>query len=144
MVKHVVAVLALLPLLVCCDRPQSADENSGWHIRPEHGAYDGSLSYVFGDGEKTSFVAQCNGSPSFMLTGGNYALGAEYFTLVTDDTVWKLHTFQGTEHRGLFVEAAAPATAIANAQRKIEFVVGDWKRQISPGPELARFVRSCS
>jgi hypothetical protein len=140
--RSALLVLYLLPL-AACNRSPANGVVAGWQLTPDHGAYQGKLQYNFGDTEQTALVVRCNGSPQFMLVGGNYPR-ADYFTLVADDRSWKLRTFQGVEHSALVVDQFAPSTAILKAKRRIEFIVGDWKRELRPSPELASFAGSCT
>ena len=137
------ALLMIWIELVACDQTQNIPNTKGWHLAPAHGAYEGQLSYNFGDAEKTTFVAECNGDPWFMLVGGDYSAEANDFTVTADNHSWTLRVSRGEHGRGLFVDQIDPATAISAAKRRIEFAVGDWKRKLKPSPELTKFIRSC-
>jgi hypothetical protein len=142
MMRLPISIIALLGLASCHQR-EADQETQGWQLMPSSGAYEGNLTFNFADGQKTAFVARCNGSPWFMLYGGDYSNEPDYFTLNVDGHSWTLHVSRSEHGRGLFVDTAGPANAVAAATRRIEFQVGNWKRDIRPGPELAKFVQAC-
>ena len=137
--------LVLLFLAVGC-RPAdpAAGDTAGWEYSLAHGAIASRLTYEWDDGERTALVGSCRGEPSYFLFGGNYKLGATQFTLTVDDQSWTLPASQGVEGRGLFVYRYAPTMAIGKAKRRIAFQVGNWRREVRPGPILANFVRDCT
>jgi hypothetical protein len=141
------AAFALI-LMAGCGRGNDSSNGAritptGWEYRPASGAYAASLSYV-DPGREIKFLASCNGEPNFLLAGGDYQVGATQFTLTVDQKSWILPTWQGEHGRGLWVDRHEQAKAIASAKRRIVFEVGNWRREIQPGPDLKAFAAACS
>jgi hypothetical protein len=129
----------LLLLLLACSAKQSM---VGWNYRPAHGAHEALLSYNFGDSENTKFIGECDGGQTYFLTGGDYPLGTSEFTLTVDNRSWTLPSFHRVENRCLFA-GDGREQAISHAQRRIVFQVGEWRRELKPGPLLRKFAADC-
>jgi hypothetical protein len=132
-------------ILVATAACHSEGQQEGrWHLRPASAQAVARIDYEFGDSEHTRFIGRCDGSPIFILAGGDYTLNASQFTLIVDSKSWELRASQGEHSRFLGVETFAPAAAIIHAKRLITFRVGKWQRQFRPSPMLQQFSSQCS
>ena len=132
---------ALFVLAAAC-HPGSEQQRVGWHYRAPSSEAVARIDYVFED-PNTRFIGRCDGGPTFVLFGGEYAHGAPAFTLTIDGRSWELPVSYHAHGRFLRVDNPDPQMALIHAQRMISFRVGNWQRQFRPSPLLQQYARDC-
>lgn len=128
----------------CGDIGRVQPKDARWEYQAARGAVATQLSYKFEDGEGTRLIGRCPGEPVFSLYGGGYETTLPpKFLLTVDDRSWTLPAWEGHHGRGLLVQRYEPNLAIGRAKHRIVFQVGDWRREVRPGPTLTDFMNGC-
>jgi hypothetical protein len=149
--SNIIRLLAIAGLASCSKQSEDGTPNKlewqrvGWHYT--FGKDDiGAAVYRFSRGSSTkTFVALCDGSPSFFLKYPGLDPLASSFTVELNGKVFSQPHYFPQHSDGLYTADPQFARYFSEARGDIVFRVGKtWSVKVPSSPYLARLISECS
>lgn len=149
--SNIIRLLAIAGLASCSIQSEDGTPNrlewqrAGWHYTFDKDDR-GAAVYRFSRGSSSkTFVALCDGSPSFFLTYPGFDPLASSFTVEINGKVFSQPHYFPQHSDGLYTDDPKFSRYFAAARGDIVFRVGKtWSVKVPSSPYLAQLISECS